>query len=81
MGRAPSHKKARYGAKTTQTKTVCEQQFPDCPETPNHETCASCPLWGTGESKQYRYKEKEEASSNETEMNSEPKEQTGSDSL
>lgn len=77
MGRAPSHKKVRYGAKTSYTKAVCEQQFPDCPETPNAETCTSCPLWGTGASKQYKEKEL----SKETETSNETEEQTGSDSL
>ncbi len=59
MGRAPSHKKVRYGPKTSYGKTVCEKQFPECPETPSSDVCGNCPLWGSGVSKAYREKETE----------------------
>jgi hypothetical protein len=57
MGRAPSHKKVRYGPKTSYNQAVCEQQFPECPTAPNQNDCHTCPLWGTGISKPYKEKE------------------------
>ncbi len=57
MGRAPSHKNVRYGATPNHKQNVCSQQFPECPETPNHTDCHACPLWGTGASRAYQQKE------------------------
>lgn len=57
MGRAPSHKKVRYKAQKSEKLSVCAQQFPDCPITPNHNDCHTCPLWGTGISKPYKDQE------------------------
>lgn len=56
MGRAPNHKKVRYSGKKT-ADIVCSQQYPDCPNVPNHNDCHTCPLWGTGLSKSYKEKE------------------------
>lgn len=56
MGRAPSHKTERYGAKVSHKQVVCSKQFPECPETPNYNDCHTCPLWGTGISSTYKQK-------------------------
>lgn len=45
MGKAPSHKKVRYGAKKTEKPIKCNKQFPDCPSEPNEANCKTCPLY------------------------------------
>lgn len=45
MGKAPSHKKVRFGAKKKDRVISCSRQFPDCPTEPNDEFCKPCPLY------------------------------------
>ncbi len=45
MGRAPSHKKARYKAEKSEKPVACSRQFPDCPAEPNDNDCRICPLY------------------------------------